>query len=224
MSDPPVRNIHHVLDELSEHWSPRTVAVVNDYDVRVVKSRESSPATATPRPTSSSWCCQASSRSGWTNRTSSSRPATPTSYLGDDSTSPPPHQRRHFCSSSPATPSTPATPRATSPNDVRWSDRPHRPVRVDADRWTGVVGAAPCRSRRSDCLRDRRARRNRDSQGRGPSRTSRAECDETTKTEHAFHPADRSRSPSKAMTCPAATPARQPRTRRHGSEQRVGTP
>jgi mannose-6-phosphate isomerase-like protein (cupin superfamily) len=26
-----------VLSSLAEHWSPRTVAVVNDYDVRVVK-------------------------------------------------------------------------------------------------------------------------------------------------------------------------------------------
>lgn len=37
MSDPQARNIHEVLAALTEHWSPRTVAVVNDYDVRVVK-------------------------------------------------------------------------------------------------------------------------------------------------------------------------------------------
>jgi hypothetical protein len=30
-------NIDAVLAAISEHWSPRTVAVVNDYDVRVVK-------------------------------------------------------------------------------------------------------------------------------------------------------------------------------------------
>jgi mannose-6-phosphate isomerase-like protein (cupin superfamily) len=30
-------NIEAVLADISEHWSPRTVAVVNDYDVRVVK-------------------------------------------------------------------------------------------------------------------------------------------------------------------------------------------
>jgi mannose-6-phosphate isomerase-like protein (cupin superfamily) len=30
-------NIHDVLASVAEHWSPRTVAVVNDYDVRVVK-------------------------------------------------------------------------------------------------------------------------------------------------------------------------------------------
>ncbi len=34
---PPDRNIYAALDNLVEHWSPRTVAVVNDYDVRVVK-------------------------------------------------------------------------------------------------------------------------------------------------------------------------------------------
>jgi mannose-6-phosphate isomerase-like protein (cupin superfamily) len=34
-----VHNIDRVLDGLSDHWSPRTVAVVNDYDVRVVKVR-----------------------------------------------------------------------------------------------------------------------------------------------------------------------------------------
>jgi mannose-6-phosphate isomerase-like protein (cupin superfamily) len=31
------RNIDAVLSSIAEHWSPRTVAVVNDYDVRVVK-------------------------------------------------------------------------------------------------------------------------------------------------------------------------------------------
>jgi mannose-6-phosphate isomerase-like protein (cupin superfamily) len=34
---PGVRNIYRVLSEVDEHWSPRTVAIVNDYDVRVVK-------------------------------------------------------------------------------------------------------------------------------------------------------------------------------------------
>jgi mannose-6-phosphate isomerase-like protein (cupin superfamily) len=32
-----VRNIDAVLAAVDAHWSPRTVAVVNDYDVRVVK-------------------------------------------------------------------------------------------------------------------------------------------------------------------------------------------
>lgn len=31
------RNIHATLSAVTEHWSPRTIAVVNDYDVRVVK-------------------------------------------------------------------------------------------------------------------------------------------------------------------------------------------
>jgi mannose-6-phosphate isomerase-like protein (cupin superfamily) len=31
-------NLHDVLADVSEHWEPRTVAVVNDYDVRVVKA------------------------------------------------------------------------------------------------------------------------------------------------------------------------------------------
>jgi mannose-6-phosphate isomerase-like protein (cupin superfamily) len=34
-----VRNLNAVLSGISEHWSPRTIAVVNDYDVRVVKVR-----------------------------------------------------------------------------------------------------------------------------------------------------------------------------------------
>jgi ubiquinone/menaquinone biosynthesis C-methylase UbiE/mannose-6-phosphate isomerase-like protein (cupin superfamily) len=34
-----MRNIDDVLANVSEHWSPRTIAVVNDYDVRVVKVR-----------------------------------------------------------------------------------------------------------------------------------------------------------------------------------------
>ena len=37
MDVPSVHNIHEVLGSLTETWSPRTVAVVNDYDVRVVK-------------------------------------------------------------------------------------------------------------------------------------------------------------------------------------------
>lgn len=37
MSDYQSRNIDDVLSQLTEHWSPRTVAVVNDYDVRVAK-------------------------------------------------------------------------------------------------------------------------------------------------------------------------------------------
>jgi mannose-6-phosphate isomerase-like protein (cupin superfamily) len=32
------RNIHEVLAGFSDTWAPRTVAVVNDYDVRVVKA------------------------------------------------------------------------------------------------------------------------------------------------------------------------------------------
>jgi mannose-6-phosphate isomerase-like protein (cupin superfamily) len=31
------RNLDEVLAGIAEHWSPRTVAVVNDYDVRVVR-------------------------------------------------------------------------------------------------------------------------------------------------------------------------------------------
>jgi mannose-6-phosphate isomerase-like protein (cupin superfamily) len=30
-------NIHGVLADVTEHWSPRTIAVINDYDARVVK-------------------------------------------------------------------------------------------------------------------------------------------------------------------------------------------
>jgi mannose-6-phosphate isomerase-like protein (cupin superfamily) len=33
------RNVEAVLSGVAEYWSPRTVAVVNDYDVRVVKVR-----------------------------------------------------------------------------------------------------------------------------------------------------------------------------------------
>lgn len=37
MSTPGVHNINDVLAEVNKHWSPETVAVVNDYDVRVAK-------------------------------------------------------------------------------------------------------------------------------------------------------------------------------------------
>ena len=39
MTTSALRNIYQVLDGISEHWSPTTIAVVNDYDVRVVKVR-----------------------------------------------------------------------------------------------------------------------------------------------------------------------------------------
>src|ERR1700730_14130845 len=32
-------NLKSVLSSITEHWAPRTVAVVNDYDVRVVKAQ-----------------------------------------------------------------------------------------------------------------------------------------------------------------------------------------
>ena len=37
MSNQRVVNLDNVLAALDQHWSPRTVAAVNDYDVRVVK-------------------------------------------------------------------------------------------------------------------------------------------------------------------------------------------
>jgi mannose-6-phosphate isomerase-like protein (cupin superfamily) len=37
MDNPQPRNLHEVLSSLPEFWSPLTVAVVNDYDVRVAK-------------------------------------------------------------------------------------------------------------------------------------------------------------------------------------------
>ncbi len=50
MERPTPRNVDAVLSAVAEHWSPRTIAVVNDYDVRVVKvqgefTRHSHPAT-----------------------------------------------------------------------------------------------------------------------------------------------------------------------------------
>lgn len=37
MGEPQPRDLGTILAGLDQHWSPRTVAVVNDYDVRVVK-------------------------------------------------------------------------------------------------------------------------------------------------------------------------------------------
>ena len=37
MSGMRQHNIHAVLADIHAHWSPATIAVVNDYDVRVVK-------------------------------------------------------------------------------------------------------------------------------------------------------------------------------------------
>jgi mannose-6-phosphate isomerase-like protein (cupin superfamily) len=37
MSGFETRNVHAALAGIANHWSPRTIAVVNDYDVRVVK-------------------------------------------------------------------------------------------------------------------------------------------------------------------------------------------
>ena len=40
-----------VLSRIDQPWQPQTVALLNDYDLRVVRPTASSPATATPRPT-----------------------------------------------------------------------------------------------------------------------------------------------------------------------------
>ncbi len=37
MANPGPQNLATILAGIDEHWSPRTVAVVNDHDVRVVK-------------------------------------------------------------------------------------------------------------------------------------------------------------------------------------------
>lgn len=39
MAHPDPRNVDAVLAQLAEYWFPRTIAVVNDYDVRVAKVR-----------------------------------------------------------------------------------------------------------------------------------------------------------------------------------------
>jgi mannose-6-phosphate isomerase-like protein (cupin superfamily) len=38
MTEPAVRNLDAVLASIPQPWSPRTVAVVNDYDVRVARA------------------------------------------------------------------------------------------------------------------------------------------------------------------------------------------
>lgn len=35
---PDVRNLQTALDSFSEHWSPRRLATINDYDVKVFKA------------------------------------------------------------------------------------------------------------------------------------------------------------------------------------------
>jgi hypothetical protein len=47
-------NLDAMLARFTEHWSPKKIAQVNDYDVRIVKVRANSPGTSTPAPTSSS--------------------------------------------------------------------------------------------------------------------------------------------------------------------------
>lgn len=37
MAHPDPRNVDAALAQLTDHWSPLTIAVVNDYDVRVAK-------------------------------------------------------------------------------------------------------------------------------------------------------------------------------------------
>jgi hypothetical protein len=46
-----------VFSAFEEPWSPRTVAVLNNYDVRGVKTAGEFTATAILIPTSSSSCC-----------------------------------------------------------------------------------------------------------------------------------------------------------------------
>jgi hypothetical protein len=47
-------NLDAMLARFTEHWSPKKIAQVNDYDVRIVRSMANSPGTSTPTPTSSS--------------------------------------------------------------------------------------------------------------------------------------------------------------------------
>ena len=49
-------NLDVILARFAEHWSPKKIAQVNDYDVgRIVKIHEDrSPGTGTPTPMSSS--------------------------------------------------------------------------------------------------------------------------------------------------------------------------
>jgi len=47
-------NVDAMLARFAEHWSPKKIAQINDYDVRIVKLRANSPGTSTTAPTSSS--------------------------------------------------------------------------------------------------------------------------------------------------------------------------
>ena len=49
-------NLAEKLAQFSEHWAPRTVAQLNDYDIMVVKVRGESSGTPTPTPMTSFWC------------------------------------------------------------------------------------------------------------------------------------------------------------------------
>src|SRR5438046_10056615 len=47
-------NLNRKLDLFDEHWQPKIVAQVNDYDVRIVKVKANSSGTSTTTPTTSS--------------------------------------------------------------------------------------------------------------------------------------------------------------------------
>ena len=44
-------NIGSMLARFSEHWAPKKIAELNDYDVKIVKLQGTSPGTAMPTPT-----------------------------------------------------------------------------------------------------------------------------------------------------------------------------
>ena len=68
-----------MLAGVTEHWSPRTIAVVNDYDARVVKVKGEFTRHSHPETDEFFLVLSAASRSGWTKATLCSAQATCTS-------------------------------------------------------------------------------------------------------------------------------------------------
>jgi hypothetical protein len=53
-------NLARLLDKFDDHWSPRKIADINDYEVKLVKVAGEFVWQPTTTPTSCSWSCPVS--------------------------------------------------------------------------------------------------------------------------------------------------------------------
>ena len=48
-------SLREKFGQFTEHWSPKKIAALNDYEIKIVKIKGDSSGTPTPTPTKCSW-------------------------------------------------------------------------------------------------------------------------------------------------------------------------